>query len=210
MTYRIVQLVRAWWNGADERSLTRLLRAAGIYFLVWMVLPLIGIDRLTTVDNSTMLSVTISGVACGLGAIFGWRAWFRPQNDNLVGARKRMKQDQRARWIAAGILSVLLPALILTYATDQFTAVAAQLLPGDVLRYSGTVTKIHHAIASRSLCRVVVSIELDNAHGNATFCLTIAGASVSDSISLAVGDAVILNEKRGAFGQAVESVEYAH
>jgi hypothetical protein len=204
--YRLLQLVRIWWNGADESSLSFLLRGAAGYLLVWMVLPSVGIDRLTTVNNFTAISVTLSGIACGLGVVCGWRAWFGLRDDKLVGARRRMKRDQRGKWVIGGFLSMILPALILTYATKQFTGVAAQLLPGAALQYRGTVTTIHRILTARSQCRVRASIELDNAQGTTTFCLNTSDTSAVDS--LAEGDTVVLNEKRGVFGQSVESVEH--
>lgn len=206
---RFFQSARSWWKGADENSLTFLLRGITAYFLGWMVLPLVGIDRLTTVDNFTMLSVAFCCIACVLGAVFGSRAWFGFRDDEPVGARRRMKRDQHGKWLAGGFLSVSLPALILTYTTYRFTEVAAQLLPGASLQYRGNITKVRRFVTARNPCRVAVSIELTNAQGDTTFCLTTAGFGAMDSISVAVGDPVILNEKRGLFGQAVMSVEHA-
>ena len=67
-----------------------------------MVLASIGVARLTTIDSFTAILLMLSGIVCESGAVLGRRGRLGLGDDKLVGARRRMKQDQHRKWVMRG------------------------------------------------------------------------------------------------------------
>ena len=103
---------------------------------------------------------------------------------------------------------IIVPAVIVVFATSRFLGIVAQQLPGVALQYHGTVVQIHNVSTPRSPCRIKVKILLDETMENMKYCLKTSNGNFVGPPSLREKETVLVNEKVGIFGQVLVSIQY--
>jgi hypothetical protein len=124
-------------------------------------------------------------------------------------SRLRLKQEDYGKWSRSGYFWITISAAILAFSTYRIAGVAAQYLPGNMLHARGTVTEVRYVGTPRTPCRVKLTVSLDGSDGEISVCTRVAGEIPIGPPDVTKGDRIILNERKNAFGLAVESLDYA-
>jgi hypothetical protein len=185
-----------------EKRSKFVLQAALSYLSIWIALAALNIDQFTTVSISTALSLSICAFAGVLVAGIAAHAWFGPQGDSLqTSSRQRLRCEKRNQWILMSCFWIIVPAVIVVFATSRFLGIVAQ-------QYHGTVVQIHNVSTPRSPCRIKVKILLDETMENMKYCLKTSNGNFVGPPSLREKETVLVNEKVGIFGQVLVSIQY--
>lgn len=169
--------------------------------LIWVLIPDLGVDHLTTVTWMTPASLAIA-FSIGTTNAFITLMYLRR-------AALRVRLDtQPPMWVtqpARQILGVGIVWATVSLTTGSLLGVTAQYLPGTVITVSAkvkTVVSWHR----RSACRSEIIVLPENHHNTMTFCLLLQSGHQIGPADLEPNENVFLQLRQTTFGSVVEFV----
>ena len=171
----------------------------------WVLLAMMGFDRLTTISLDTSLARAILYVPPGLFAIVLWYGHFtgRLGSEEL----KKLSVDAPAAWVAAGLFLCPLIALLFFFLLKILLGSTAQHLDGTTAEYEVQVEKVRRPSSYKAACRVKLDTSAIPGLDAASFCVDSGNGESIGPSDLQPGETIHLVVKSTSLGIVATSVD---
>jgi hypothetical protein len=179
----------------------------GLMFL-WMLLPWLGVDHMTTIDRFTPAVIGVV-VTLGCGVVAAYAVAYFNGVKTATGVaywKAALRRDSFGRWVLMGAFGSVFLGLFAAIFGVFFLGPFARYLPGDDIVFHAVVTKFGTSSGHKRPCNLALEFQRDGMSESKLVCYDpIVGPSLGPG-ELKAGDPVDVSARVTALGTAVLAV----